>query len=144
MKKLILLAAVLLVAAVSCQKLQYPERSSDTSLSALKCFVNYTSDTGAKKTQEVNLLSGKTNMERGLISYTFPSGGIYNAENLSQCRMEATIPSTAVLEITDEAGEGTGHGFFGLFDLCNQTVYFRITAADGTVKRYQLTCKLSN
>lgn len=144
MKKIMLLAAVLFVAAISCQELQYPEFSSDTSLSGLKCFVPYSDSLGNKKSQEVDLLSGKTNMERGLISFTFPSGDIYSADNVSHCRIEATIPATAVLEVTDAFGEGTGHGFFGTFDLSGQTVYFMITAADGSSKSYQLTCKISN
>ena len=144
MKKILMIAAVLCAAFVSCQELQYPELSSDTSLTALKCFVPYTDTNGNKLTQEVDLLSGKTNMERGIISYTFPEGVIYTAENVSQCCLEATIPSTAVLELTDPFGEGTGHGLSGTFDLCGQTLYFKITAADGSYKPYQLTCKLSN
>jgi len=143
MKKILFAAVMLLLAATSCQKLQYPERSSDTTLQSLKCYVYYDPDAPSKR-QEVNLLSGKYNEERGLISYTFPTGGIYTSENLAGCRMEATIPSTAVLELMDAAGTSQGHGFQGLYDLRNQTIYFKIIAADGTEKNYQLTCKFSN
>ena len=91
--------------------------------------------------QELNLLTGTFNKERGLISYTFPADERFTPAAIQRCRIEATIPPTAVLELTDAGGTALGHGFEGFYDLRNKTLYFRITAADGTVKSYQLTCK---
>ncbi|MBP3256984.1 MAG: hypothetical protein SPL17_06835 [Bacteroidales bacterium] len=140
MKRLIYIATILVVTAVSCQKLQYPPRSSDCTLSGLKCFVYYdTSDPYAR--QELNLLSGTWNKERGLISFVFPSDSRFTNEALMHCRIEATIPSSAVLELLDESGNGLGHGFDGFYDLRDTTLYFTIVAADGTTQSFQLTCK---
>lgn len=140
MKKWLLAAVVLLLGGVSCQKLQYPVRSGDTSLSGLKCFVYYDADQPFVR-QELNLLSGTFNQERGLISYVFPSDDRFTPAALRRCRIEATIPPTAVLTLTDAAGSPLGHGFEGFYDLSGTTLYFQITAADGSVKSYQLTCK---
>ena len=142
MKKWILAAMILLAPALSCQKLQFPVRSDDTSLNGLKCFVYYDAEQPSVR-QELNLLTGTFNRERGIISYTFPSDERFTPAAIQRCRLEATIPPTAVLELTDAAGSGLGHGFEGFYDLRNKTLYFRITAADGTVKSYQLTCKYS-
>lgn len=140
MNKWLLAAVVLLLGGVSCQKLQYPVRSGDTSLSGLKCFVYYDADQPFVR-QELNLLSGTFNQERGLISYVFPSDDRFTPAALRRCRIEATIPPTAVLTLTDAAGSPLGHGFEGFYDLSGTTLYFQITAADGSVKSYQLTCK---
>lgn len=142
MKKWILAAMILLAPALSCQKLQFPVRSDDTSLNGLKCFVYYDAEQPSVR-QELNLLTGTFNRERGIISYTFPSDERFTLAAIQRCRLEATIPPTAALELTDAAGSGLGHGFEGFYDLRNKTLYFRITAADGTVKSYQLTCKYS-
>lgn len=131
---------LLLAAAVSCQKLQFPVRSDDTTLSGLKCFIYYDAENPSVR-QELNLLTGTFNRERGLISYTFPVDERFTPAAMQRCRIEATIPPTAVLELTDAAGTGLGHGFKGFYDLRGTTLYFRITAADGTVKPYQVTCK---
>lgn len=135
-------AAVVLLAAAACQQLQFPVRSEDTSLAGLKCFVYYDASQPALR-QELNLLSGTVNSERGLISFTFPADERFTPEALQRCRIEATIPPTAVLELTDAGGTPLGHGFEGFYDLRNKTLYFRITAASGAVKAYQLTCKFS-
>lgn len=140
MKKWILTAMILLAPAVSCQKLQFPTRSDDTSLNGLKCFVYYDAEQPSVR-QELNLLTGTFNRERGLISYVFPTDERFTQEALQRCRIEATIPPTSVLELTDAGGTALGHGFEGFYDLRNKTLYFCITAADGTVKSYQLTCK---
>ena len=142
-KTTFLLAALTAVLAVSCQQLQYPEWSSDTTLSGLKCFVYYDDGNPSVK-QELNLLTGIYNKERGLISYTFAANTRFSADALTRCRIEATIPPTAVLELTDAAGEGLGHGFEGFYDLRDATLYFCITAANGDSKSYQLTCKKPN
>lgn len=140
MKNWFLAAAVLLLGMASCQKLQYPVRSGDTSLSGLKCYVYYDTDQPLVR-QELNLLSGTFNRERGFISYVFPSDDRFTPAALQRCRIEATIPPTAVLTLTDAAGSPLGHGFEGFYDLRSATLYFQITAADGSVKSYQLTCK---
>jgi hypothetical protein len=142
MKKWILAALLLLAAAASCQKLQFPVRSDDTSLIGLKCFVYYDPQNPSVR-QELSLLMGTYNRERGLISYTFPADERFTPAALQRCRIEATIPPTSVLELTDAGGNPLGHGFEGFYDLRGNTLYFRITAADGTVKPYQLTCKSS-
>lgn len=143
MKKWIISALIMLAATVSCQQLQYPARSGDMSLNGLKCFVYYDLS-NAYARQELNLLSGTYNKERGLISYTFPSGEKYTEETLKHCRIEATIPPTATLELLDEAGAPLGHGFEGFYNLAGTTLYFKITAADGTSQSFQLTCKQSH
>ena len=139
-KTILILLALTAPLAFSCQKLQYPEWSSDNSLSGLKCFVYY-DDANPSLKQELNLLSGTNNMERGLINYTFAADERFSANALARCRIEATIAPTAVLELNDAAGNGLGHGFEGFYDLRGTTLYFSITAADGTAKQYQLTCK---
>lgn len=140
MKRLVIIASLLLAAATSCQKLQFPPRSSDCSLSGLKCFVYYDMAHSSAR-QELNLLSGTWNKERGLISYVFPQDERFTGDALAYCRIEATIPSSAVLELTDELGNGLGHGFEGFYDLRGTTLYFKVTAADGTERTYQLTCR---
>jgi hypothetical protein len=142
MERLLILAAVMVTAMTSCQKLQFPDRSSDTSLSGLKCFVYYDAENPAAR-DELNLLSGTWNRERGLISYVFPAQDRYSDSALQRCRIEATISPTSVLELTDAAGAGLGHGFEGFYDLRGTTLYFVIRAADGTAQTYQLTCKKS-
>lgn len=139
MKKLtyILICAVL---AFSCQKLQYPAPSADNTLSGLKCFVYY-DDAQPSAKQELDLLSGTYNKERGLISYTFTPDARFSPDALTRCRIEATIAPTAVLELKDESGKKLGHGFEGFYDLSATTLYFCITAANGNAKDFQLTCK---
>ena len=140
MKKIVYLLAAAMLAALSCQKLQYPEPSSDKSLTALKCFIYYDPEQPALR-QELDLLSGIWNKERHLISFVFPQDARFTEASYSRCRIEATISPTAVLEMTDAAGKGLGHGFDGFYDLSDATLYFTITAADGSVDLYQLSCK---
>lgn len=140
MKRLVLITSLLLAAAASCQKLQFPPRSSDCSLSGLKCFVYYDMAHSSAR-QELNLLSGTWNKERGLISYVFPQDERFAGDALAYCRIEATIPSSAVLELCGEMGNGLGHGFEAFYDLRGTTLYFKVTAADGTERSYQLTCR---
>lgn|GEM_PF-1041365 len=140
---LITALALALSALTGCAKPEYTPASGDKTLSSLKCYVYYDPENPTRKT-EVNLLSGTFNRERGLISYVFRlDGSIITEDKLSRCRIEATIPATAKLELTDEAGKGLGHGFEGMFDLRATTLFFVITAADGSEARYQLTCKIS-
>ncbi len=139
-KQLLFIIALPLLFA--CQKPDYPEGDSSVELSALKAFVYYDIEHPSQK-QEADLMSGTVNRERGLISYTFPaSDGKYTRQTLSRCHMEATIPTTASLEMLDAAGKSLSHGFTESIDLCNTTIYFRITAANGTSQNWQLTCKL--
>lgn len=126
-----------LLASVSCQKLDYPEPDTDNTISALKCLVYYdASDMGRK--QELNVLEGTWNPELGAVSFTFPDEPeFYNDYSLTRCRLEAVIPATAIIEETDAAGNVLGTGLGGFRDLRNTTVYFAVTAADGSQKWYQ-------
>lgn len=129
-----------LLAAVSCQKLDYPEADASNELSSLKCYVYYDSD-NLKNYETIDVLAGGTfNEQMGAISYTFPSGERYTSETLTRCRLEATIPATARLVETDAQGNGLGGGIGGFrnFSAARTTVYFKVIAADGAEKRYQV------
>lgn len=128
-----------LLAAVSCQKLDYPEADTSNTLSSLKCYVYYDTE-NLRNYETVDVLSGGTfNDQMGAITYTFPTGERYTSETLKRCRLEATIPSTARLVETDAKGNEIGAGIGGMRDLSNSktTIYFKVIAADGTEKRYQ-------
>lgn len=138
MRKYIFITFLLLSAVVSCQKLDYPEADSSNALSSLKCFVYYDAD-NLRTYQELDVLSGSVNMQLGAISYTFPEGERFTTETLKNCRLEATIPSTARLIETDATGKDLGTGIGGMrdFSAAKTTIYFKVVAADGTEKRYQ-------
>lgn len=128
-----------LLAAVSCQKLDYPEADTSNTLSSLKCYVYYDTE-NLRNYETVDVLSGGTfNDQMGAITYTFPTGERYTSETLKRCRLEATIPSTARLVETDAKGNEIGAGIGGMRDLsaAKTTIYFKVIAADGTEKRYQ-------
>lgn len=128
-----------LLAAVSCQKLDYPEADTSNTLSSLKCYVYYDTE-NLKLYETVDVLSGGTfNDQMGAITYTFPTGERYTSETLKRCRLEATIPSTARLVETDAKGNEIGSGIGGMRDLsaAKTTIYFKVIAADGSEKRYQ-------
>lgn len=128
-----------LLAAVSCQKLDYPEADASNTLSSLKCYVYYDTE-NLRNYETVDVLSGGTfNDQMGAITYTFPTGERYTSETLKRCRLEATIPSTARLVETDAKGNEIGAGIGGMRDLsaAKTTIYFKVIAADGSEKRYQ-------
>lgn len=128
-----------LLAAVSCQKLDYPEADTSNTLSSLKCYVYYDTE-NLRNYETVDVLSGGTfNDQMGAITYTFPTGERYTSETLKRCRLEATIPSTARLVETDAKGNEIGAGIGGMRDLsaAKTTIYFKVIAADGSEKRYQ-------
>lgn len=135
------------LAAVSCQKLDYPEADSSNSLTSLKCFVYYDTE-NLKIYQELDVLSGTFNEAMGAINFQFPTDGSKHCdlESLKRCRLEATIPSTARLVETDASGNETGNGIGGMRDLsaARTTIYFKVVAADGTEKRYQVTFRYEN
>ncbi len=129
-----------LLAAVSCQKLDYPEADTSNTLSSLKCYVYYDTE-NLRNYETVDVLSGGTfNDQMGAITYTFPTGERYTSETLKRCRLEATIPSTARLVETDAKGNEIGAGIGGMRDLsaAKTTVYFKVVAADGSEKKYQV------
>lgn len=128
-----------LLAAVSCQKLDYPEADTSNTLSSLKCYVYYDTE-NLRNYETVDVLSGGTfNDQMGAITYTFPTGERYTSETLKRCRLEATIPSTARLVETDAKGNEIGAGIGGMrdFSAAKTTIYFKVIAADGSEKRYQ-------
>lgn len=139
--KKILLAAAFFAALLlgSCQKLEYGPTDDSCALLGLRCAVYSDPDKPSSKLEIDLLKDGTLNMERGIISYSFPSQ--YDSYAKAHCRLEATIPSTATLRLLDGSGKDLGKGLDGIFDLNRTTIYFRITAANGTSKNYQLTCK---
>ncbi|MBQ8837814.1 MAG: hypothetical protein IJ005_00680, partial [Bacteroidales bacterium] len=105
-----------ILAAVSCQKLDYPEADTANTISTLKCFVYY-DETNLRLYQEVNLLSQNYNEKMGAVTYTFPDDPErFNAESLKRCRLEAAIPSTARLVEIDATGKELGTGIGGMRD----------------------------
>lgn len=132
----------LLLTLAACEKLDEPRKASENRINALKCYVYYDAADWSRKA-EVDVLSGIYNAGKGVVSYTFPDDDTrYTPETLARCRLEVSIPSTARLEETDAAGESTGGGIGGLRNLYNRTVYFRVTAADGSAMNYQVTFRL--
>lgn len=130
---------LVLLAVVACQKLDYPEADSANTISSLKCFV-YHDEANLRTYQELDILNGGTfNQQMGAINYTFTHEKC-TAESLKHCRLEATIPSTARLVETDAAGNSLENGIGGMRDLsaAKTTVYFKVIAADGTEKKYQI------
>ena len=138
-KRIILSLAAMAAALVSCQKLDYPEKDSETEINSFKCYVYYDLEDYSTYS-EVDVLSGTYNETMGAIRYTFPDDPErYNDESLQRCRLELSVPSTAMVVETDASGEELGKGISGIRDLRSATVYFKVVAADGTEKRYQAT-----
>lgn len=128
-----------LLAAVACQKLDYPEADTSNTLSSLKCYVYYDTE-NLKLYETIDVLTGGTfNQQMGAITYTFPTGERFTSETLKRCRLEATIPSTARLVEIDSKGNEKGNGIGGFRDFSagRTTVYFKVVAADGSEKKYQ-------
>lgn len=141
MKKILFpLLAVLSLSMASCIKPDSPELDSKASLSALKCYVYY-DPSNLSLYKELDLLSGMYLPEQGAASFTFPSEPeLYNEETLSRCRIEATVPSTARVELVDADGNTMAEGLGGWHNLYNTTFWFNVIAADGTLKMYQISC----
>ena len=138
-KQTILSLIILAAALVSCQRLDYPEKDSETGINSFKCFVYYDAENYSAYS-EVDVLSGTFNEAMGAIRYTFPDDPErYNDESLRRCRLELSVPSTATVVETDAFGKDLGKGISGIRDLRSATVYFKVVAADGTEKRYQAT-----
>ena len=131
-----------LFATAACQKLDEPVPDTACTINALKCYVYY--DTGNWNTsKELDALSGTYNAERGIISYTFPDDPtLYNRESLSRCRLEASIPATARLVEVDAMGMELDQGIGGMRNLYNKTIYFKVIAANGDAKNYQVSFKV--
>lgn len=125
-----------------CAKVDTPSRSGDASLSALKANVYY-DESNLALYKTVDLLSGMhVSGDVESYSFTFPEDkSLYNETTLSRCRLEATFPVTATLEMTDSDGKPLGHGIGGWQNLYNNTLWFKITAADGSVKSYEIFCR---
>lgn len=139
MKRYIYMIIMVCMAVLSCQKLDYPEADSSNTISSLKCFVYYDSE-NLRSYQELDVLNGGTfNQQMGAVTYTFNHEKC-TSETLKNCRLEATIPSTAKLVETDAAGNETGSGIGGMRDLSasKTTVYFKVVAPDGSEKKYQV------
>lgn len=139
MKRIITILFLVLLAAVSCQKLDKPELDSTNTLNSLKCMVYYDAE-NLRVYEQIDVLgSGTVNHQMGAITYTFPAGERFTGETLKRCRLEATIPSTARLVETDARGDEIGNGIGGMRDFSagKTTVYFKVVAADGTEKKYQ-------
>lgn len=131
-----------LLAAVSCQKLDEPVPDTACTINALKCYVYYTAD-GKTQSVELDALSGTYDDKRGIISYTFPDDPtLYDRENLSHCRLEASIPATARLVEVDAMGQELGQGIGGMRNLYNRTIYFKVIAANGDAMNYQASFKV--
>lgn len=139
MKKIIFFLGVAIMFLVSCQKLDMPELDSANEINALKCYVfNDPENWGTSR--EVDLLSGNYNPERGAIIYTFSSED-FTPEDLQRCRLEVAIPSTASIVELDGTGVEIGNGIGGLRSVYNTTVYFKVVAADGSAKAYQVSLR---
>lgn len=140
MKRIISILFLAILAAVSCQKLDTPELDTANHLSSLKCIVYY-DVTNLRLYDQIDVLnSGTFNQEMGAITYKFPQGERYTAETLKRCRLEATIPSTARLVEIDAMGNVISDGIGGMRDLSagKTTIYFKVIAADGSEKKYQV------
>ena len=143
MKK-ILLYIMALVALGSCVKPDERERDSDNELRSLKAYVYY-DENNPQLYEEVDLLSGMYLADKGMASFTFPSDPLkYNSSTLSRCRIEASIPSSAVLVMTDENGESKDCGIGNWHNLFNTSLYFNIIADNGDVKKYKIVCRCVN
>lgn len=139
--KRILTAVAAAILCASCAKPDERVPDNNCTLSTLKAFVYYDSE-DVSKNEELDLLGGMYIPDKGSASFTFPDDEVkYNANTLKQCRLEATIPSTARLEMTDENGAGLGIGLEGWHDLYNRTIYFRVVAANGDIFQYKVSCR---
>lgn len=131
-----------LFATAACQKLDEPVPDSACTINALKCYV-YTQADNWNQSQELDVLSGTYDAERGIISFTFPADPtLYNRETLSRCRLEASIPATARLVEIDAMGMELDQGIGGMRNLYNTTIYFEVIAANGQTMKYQATFKV--
>lgn len=136
-KNLLYIIAGILTVFVSCQKLDYQQPDDAKEISAFKCFVYYDEENYSLY-KELDVLSGTYNPGMGAVNFTFPDEPEwYNDNSLQRCRLEVTIPSTAVLVETDAFGNELGTGIGGMRDLRSRTVYFKVKAADGGEKKYQ-------
>lgn len=126
-------------ALCSCVKPDERQKDGSLELRSLKAFVYY-DENDLSVYEEVDLLSGMYLEDKGLASYTFPSDADrFNSSTLKRCRLEATVPSTAKVVLTDENGTGKGCGLDGWFDLYNAVVYFNVVADDGNFKNFKIT-----
>lgn len=142
MKKIIAMI-FLAVALCACVKPDVREHDSSTALRALKAFV-YTDENDLSVYEEFDLLSGMYLEEQGLATYTFPKDAACNASTLSRCRLEATVPNTASLEMLSENGHSLGKGLEGWHNLYNTTIYFKVVADSGDIKNFSITCRCIN
>ncbi|MGM9788287.1 MAG: hypothetical protein ACI3ZF_05225 [Candidatus Cryptobacteroides sp.] len=143
MKK-VLLYIMSLVALISCVKPDERERDSANELRSLKAYVYYDQQ-NLNLYEEVDLLSGVYLEDKGLASYTFPSDEEkFNSFSLSRCRLEASIPSTAVLRMTDENGVEKNCGIGAWHNLFNTSLYFNIVADNGDVRKFKMVCRCAN
>lgn len=142
MKRLIIFAVAAAMTLCGCAKVDVPERSGNAALTGLKANVYY-DESNLSLYRTVDLLSGMhVSGDVESYSFTFPEDrALYNETTLSRCRIEATIPVTAVLEMTDSDGKPLGCGVGGWQNLYNSTLYFRITAADGSTESYEIFCR---
>lgn len=135
MKKILLLIICAFL-AFSCVEPVFPEGDSACTLSALKVWV-YDAD-GNVVEKGLNALGGMYDAEAGAGMFKFPT----TITDVSRCRLEATIPSTATIVETDALWNPLGHGIGGLRNLNNVTVYFTVQAANGIdSKNYQIFFK---
>lgn len=125
----------------ACVKPDERVHNPSTELSSLKAFVYY-DESNLSRYEEVDLLSGMYISDKGVASYSFPSDPVkFNSNSLKKCRVEAVIPATAVLVLTDESGSEKSCGLEGWHDLYNSSLYFSVIADDGSVKRYKISCR---
>lgn len=130
-----------LMVFLACGKIDERELNSDCELSALKAYVYY-KEGDLSVYEEVDLLSGMYLPEKGAASFTFPNDEEkFNANSLKKCRLEATIPSTARVVLSDENGNETNCGIEGWHNLYNSSIYFNVVADSGEVKKYKVNCR---
>lgn len=126
----------------ACQKLDTPPLDSSNKINGFKCFVYYNAANWDDKL-ELNVMDGKVDQEKGTVVYTFPTDPKITKESVSRCRLELSIPPTATVKEIDASDNEISAGIGGIRNLYKTTVYFKVVAANGEEKKYQVQFKFN-
>ena len=131
-----------LAGVLSCQKLVLPADDKACDLRSLTVHVHY-DPSDPSKTMDFDAMTDALDPETGEATFSFPRDPeLYNAETLSRCTVEASIPSTATLVAYDEEGNVRKGGLGGYWNLANGSVVFDIVAANGDKSHYDFLFRL--
>ena len=134
-----IISIVLLISAVSCQKLDEPSLSSNNTMTSIVCTVVTTAQMNSvgSKPEDVTQTFQGVISDNGFI--TFSGISSLTDEQKKQAKFSAIIPLTATIVEKDGAGNIIGNSIGGLRSITKATYYFYVVAANGDERKYILT-----